>query len=845
MSRAGTGSVSRAGTGGVSKEEQEKKLMAAAVPLVVSFTTSPTRLEDCGRMVRHLRARQTLRDFELRLLMPRFFGRTREPFGGAMPSWWERERNLPGPRLVFAVVDDAGPATKLLGNLQAEEQGQLPPAALYVTVDDDYAYEPHTVEHLVRQAARHPGCALGFSGVRFLRSLDTSGRIVSRGASAFGSSQPGAPPRAVDMLEGFGGVLYPRDALLALAPLHRALLAGALPSFASRCDDYLISNALAALGFPRLAVSHPEVAPWRPGVAFTYGMGSDALHAIDGADPATRYRPLMEWCAEDQQQQQQQQGMSETADPSLPPMLRDAFWRDPLERADVVGDIPGEWEAARANSTRPDSTVGWAILVAVVFVALLLARKVRRLSWKLAVLALLMVAAAVVSGSLFRTRRGLSKRSRSSSPPNAHPSGTLEPEPHASAQSLPPVPLELADVRLGSEVWRWRRRSMTGAGKKKRRSATAGRFLKLANGGWAWATEDGLARIVEQETKGQVTDTDNPTRAGKSSEGKAIAIAVLSDSTLRPEHLARTLASRRPPVGLELPPHVVLSFSTSPTRLQLCRPMIESLLADGAAPPGSEVRALVPREFARTGERFEGWPAWWEEVAALAREKRGVTLRGVTLDWDAGPATKLLGNLAADNEGGESSSIIITLDDDIAYDAPTIHTLLARAAAYPRCAVCSRGFLVGPDPLDFRMLAQSDSGAAADVMEGFAGIAYRRWMLDALEPLVRPLVAAMGSDRVSDSPSATLTPPRHAAVSDDLVLSNALAALGVTRLCMRDPFVSSVTVTPLAYGLGRDALFRGSGSRDAAGSNPTGRYRKTAAWMGGASASGLFRWALG
>jgi hypothetical protein len=292
--------------------------------VVISFTTSPKRLEACGEMVRVLRGNHRhMADAELRLLMPRFFGRSREPFDGAMPRWWDAEAARPGPRMVFVVVEDLGPATKILGNLHAEEQEgwDVDSHAVYISVDDDQAYGKGMVDQLLVHHRRSPGCVLCYTGVRLLGS---GCRYIADALNETDLSLRPSAAALLDLPEGFGGVLYPRSVLLGLSPLRDALMAtpsSIVPDFAVRGDDYLLSNALANLGVPRLAVVHTPHAPGPTCKDMIHGLQADALHKIDGSEPAARYRPIMEWAS---------------SNDDLPRLLRDAFPRTAVAPADLA-----------------------------------------------------------------------------------------------------------------------------------------------------------------------------------------------------------------------------------------------------------------------------------------------------------------------------------------------------------------------------------------------------------------------------------------------------------------------------------------------------------------------------
>lgn len=741
-------------------------------------------------MVGLLRANHSrMGDAEMRLLMPKFFGRTREPFGGEMPSWWEAEAARPGPRLVFVLVDDVGPATKILGNLQAEEEGGLAPADLYVSVDDDQEYARETLDHLVLQHSRAPGSVVCYSGIRFTRQLD--GTMTQRNTShilgehAASRMQPSLAC-AVDLAEGFGSVLYPREALLGLAPLHGALLRGDVPPFAMRGDDYLIGNALAALGVTRLAVLHPVSFPR----ALRYGFGEDALHAVDGSNPVSRYRPIMDWCA-------QVEGAGDPAAPQAPelplPLLRDAFWRDPYERNDLTA-VP----ASAAASAPPG--VAWAVVAGIVILAGLLAVllrmriKARFGSWLPSAVALLLLVGVALAVVLAPERLG--KRSRGGRGwrrLRLSPLGWLRYDDRVASATVPPCwpSAEFADLRYEPGAWR-----MCGAGKGPSpllelngeppgvsirepgegefadaddplgtsagtceegypsTLSTRGPFLELADGRCAVVGPGGVVRIVARSHVG------SHARKKQRRAGGRVAIAVVAESRERPSFLARHLAWRHGPLAepSPLPEEVIIGVLAGPPGAS--DEVLRALIDGGLAPPGCSVHLLGGGGRGGTADQeLEGRLASWSEAAAA----RGITLRQVKVPPGVHPALALAA--PNDPEPPAEGSIVVTLPADAAA-AEHLGAVVARARALPRCAVAAEADVVivqgGAERLE-----ECPAGCTAAVMDSAAGaVAYRAGALRR--------AAAAGAGGASDAE-----------------LSGALAATGTTLLRQPDPYVSA------------------------------------------------------
>src|SRR5262245_42048718 len=79
---------------------------------------------------------------------------------------------------------------------------------------------------------------------------------------------------------------------------------------------------------------------------------------------------------------------------------------------------------------------------------------------------------------------------------------------------------------------------------------------------------------------------------------------------------------------------VVVSFTTSPTRLHKCRPVIDSLLNQTRRPDA--ILLNLPPRFDRTGEEFppdESLPNWLIDNSLVKIQR---------CDRDWGPATKIL-----------------------------------------------------------------------------------------------------------------------------------------------------------------------------------------------------------
>jgi hypothetical protein len=237
---------------------------------------------------------------------------------------------------------------------------------------------------------------------------------------------------------------------------------------------------------------------------------------------------------------------------------------------------------------------------------------------------------------------------------------------------------------------------------------------------------------------------------------------------------------------------VIVSFTTSPTRLYSCRPMIESLLYQTRR-PDAIVLNLPPR-FDRTGQEYppdESLPNWLIDNSL-------VEIRHCDRDW--GPATKLVPTVIRLQQAGQLS-IIISVDDDIRYPPGAISALAKAALPCAANALepevwCAAGF----DFVNLKARSVEEHGRCCAVAEGFAGVAYP--------------TRVFGSDFVSYMQNAASDADMR--FSDDLMISNYLALHNVKRRVLTSREYSQDilwnTDGVLAYGDRDDALHRGAGA---------------------------------
>lgn len=271
-------------------------------------------------------------------------------------------------------------------------------------------------------------------------------------------------------------------------------------------------------------------------------------------------------------------------------------------------------------------------------------------------------------------------------------------------------------------------------------------------------------------------------------------------------------------ISFHRPPKVIACITTSPIRLPKTFRVIRSLICQSVIP--DVIVFFLPRIFKRDGSIIRELPRWWEDMRTQCFSKN-ISLEYAIVE-DVGPATKLLGTLERSQSKGKEihpMDRIITLDDDIAYPAETISTLVNASEGDLYGAYGSCGFRwTGPGKVETNI--HFPDRTRADVLEGFGGVLYRGWMAYAMKPLVNEIL----NDRI----------PRVVWTSDDILLSNALASINVPRIFVQGKGYSSTNIHAkgvLSYGLEKDALQNGGGDEHSGGTNPISRYHETFKWL--------------
>ena len=259
-----------------------------------------------------------------------------------------------------------------------------------------------------------------------------------------------------------------------------------------------------------------------------------------------------------------------------------------------------------------------------------------------------------------------------------------------------------------------------------------------------------------------------------------------------------------------MPPHppsktkFVVSFTTSPTRIGKCGPMIHSILDQTRKPDLFLLN--IPEVFARTGETYN--------VPKYIRKSLTVN----RVDTDYGPATKIIPavmylkngmGVNAENFDPDTTRIIY-LDDDIVYPPRMIEAYEKMIAPGDNNVCTATGF----DFVNLNLNGKRAHTDTATIAEGYGSVCV-------------PL-KTFGDDFMEYMTRYTATDNQICRLSDDVILSNYYHKQRVGINIVNVPGFLSITdmwsnKNILDYGNENDALHLGAGGTS---DNNVDRYKR-------------------
>jgi hypothetical protein len=248
----------------------------------------------------------------------------------------------------------------------------------------------------------------------------------------------------------------------------------------------------------------------------------------------------------------------------------------------------------------------------------------------------------------------------------------------------------------------------------------------------------------------------------------------------------------------------VVSFTTSPTRIGKCGPMIHSILNQTRKPDLFLLN--IPAEFARTGETYN--------VPKYIRKSLTVN----RIETDYGPATKIIPavtylkdetNVKAHKFDLDTTRIIY-LDDDIAYPPKMIDSYEKMIAQGDSNVWTATGF----DFVNLKLNGKRAHRDTATIAEGYGSVCV-------------PL-KTFGDDFMEYMTRYTASDNQICRLSDDVILSNYYHKQGVGITILNVPGLLSIhdmwrNQNILDYGNEPDALHLGA---DGTSDNNVDRYKR-------------------
>ena len=194
----------------------------------------------------------------------------------------------------------------------------------------------------------------------------------------------------------------------------------------------------------------------------------------------------------------------------------------------------------------------------------------------------------------------------------------------------------------------------------------------------------------------------------------------------------------------------VVTLTTSPHRMHHLRDLMNALLNQTSRPDA--VYLNLPKRY--RDEAPYVIPDWLSNTSEVSIQWR---------DNDLGPIMKLLPALEVETE---PETLIITVDDDVRYPSELVSVFQEAAKTQPEAAFGSRGFNFTNQGQHLQPVR--GNLVSCDVLQGYGACAYRRKHFN-LEGLRRDLTSQ----------------PEMFRFSDDVLISNHIASLGVTRFTVK------------------------------------------------------------
>lgn len=243
----------------------------------------------------------------------------------------------------------------------------------------------------------------------------------------------------------------------------------------------------------------------------------------------------------------------------------------------------------------------------------------------------------------------------------------------------------------------------------------------------------------------------------------------------------------------------IVSFTTSPTRIHKCQPMLKSILQQTKKP--DLIILNIAKIFPRTNKHYSVPKNVSDHVVVNIVEK------------DIGPATKIVPTIKYlhDNNYDKNTTKIIYLDDDVRYMPKMIETYDSVINEKDNNVWTATGF----DFVNFRYNGKKNNNEVCDIAEGYGGVCLKLSLFEEdFEEYINKYIDDI-----------------NCRLSDDVLLSNYYHKknVNIKILNVRDSY-SIIDMWSnkciLEYGNQADALHNGAGGIS---ENNINRYKKVIA----------------
>lgn len=247
-------------------KENLARLKISSRKVIVSFTTTPSRIHKCEKMLKSI-LNQNFKPSKIILNIPKIFDRTGDKY--TIPDFITNEN------LVFVnVVDiDYGPGTKLFPAVDYLTKNAYDKKTRIISCDDDIEYPLNMIENLIDT---DDSCVWATEGFNFENLKLERHRVHNK---------------SVDIIEGYAGVCYTLN--MFDVDFTDYMNISIKNKFCKLSDDLLFSNYLSKHNIDKrlyFKSNYNINIFWKNEHILEYGKQEGALHrGIDGLDNIQRY----------------------------------------------------------------------------------------------------------------------------------------------------------------------------------------------------------------------------------------------------------------------------------------------------------------------------------------------------------------------------------------------------------------------------------------------------------------------------------------------------------------------------------------------------------------------------